>query len=669
MYLERKIFYTFIIISFFLANSGFSQSLSPEEDDDKNFLELGINLLERYFSKDTTWHVINEKTGESVIGMIRFIEKQPVDSILKTLNIALKDTDRIFVYRIPENVSDSLEVPGYYPYKNVSQDIHNIRNRLEKKFLEDGISVPLHLITGIEEMAGVIPYEEGEKLFDNNVYVLPDSLKVFEVIPDSLIHSAEDFKRFQKLDSLRDNYIEQKRQAYNDSIVEAYRDSVVASYRQEMFEQRFNFEKNRIIDSVRLNNYRVLKNYNDSVVMAVNDSIWSVVDKLAEYADFIDTTRIYMTNLVGDESSILLQNGNQYFSMVRLKNEQNDSLRIAIKNLDKKTIQMLIADGVTFSRFKPKQTKEFDFSSLSRTMAGLTGVGEKYQVLTPWRIGGDGTVGFTQTYLENWKKGGESAISLSLVLKGFANYSSYNGNVKWENSGEIRNGWIRPGGKGAELQKNDDKFELTSRFGLSAFKKWYYSSEFDYETQFFNGYKYPTSANPNPISAFMSPARTYFKIGLDYKPHNRFSLFLSPLTIKNVFVKDTVKIDQTNFGIDAGKRGFWEMGLNADLKYSKEIFTDVTYETKYKMFINYQEPFQDLDINWENLLVMPLTDHINLRMMLHLIYDDDVLFPVYNPSGEQIGEEPKLQVREFITVGFSYKINRQVTRTRKKTNN
>ena len=108
---------------------------------------------------------------------------------------------------------------------------------------------------------------------------------------------------------------------------------------------------------------------------------------------------------------------------------------------------------------------------------------------TPWRIGGDGTIGFSQTYLQNWKKGGQSAISSLIVMKGFANYSRADGKIKLENNAEIRNGWIKPGGKGAETQKNDDKFELTSRFSVSAFKRWYYSSELNFETQFFRSQK------------------------------------------------------------------------------------------------------------------------------------------------------------------------------------
>jgi hypothetical protein len=398
----------------------------------------------------------------------------------------------------------------------------------------------------------------------------------------------------------------------------------------------------------------------------VNDSIDLVVAELAEYADFVDTTRFTMTNLPGEESSVLLRNNLTGFSRFWLKNEQNDSLRLMVKSIDKRTMQLLIDDGVTFSRFRPRQAKEFDFSTLNRGVSGLTNVQEKYQVLTPWRLGGDGTVGFTQTYLENWKKGGQSALSLQIILKGFANWSRHDGKVKWENSGEIRNGYLRPGGEGAETQKNDDKFEITSRLGVSAFKKWFYSTEFNFETQLFNGYKYPTSDNPDPISAFLAPARTFFKLGLDYKPNNNFSLFLSPLTAKNVFVKDTVKINQTNFGIESGKRSYWEPGLNTDIFWRKNLTPQITYETKYKMFINYLQPSGNLDINWENNLVMQLTDHINMRMMVHFIYDEKVLFPVEDANGQPLEPKPKLQMKEFITVGFTYKINKQVTRTRRK---
>lgn len=665
MFSGKSKLFVLLLIAFCI----FYKVSAQDKREEENFrsLDLGIRLLEQYFEKDTLWHIAQPETGRSVIGLIRFIQKQPLDSILKHIEHTQEDDSYLFVYRLPEHVSDSLLVPGYYPSNAVRLDLERMQKRLQKKYFEDELAVPVSLIANLEQRAGIVPPGEGRRLFETGVYQLPDSLNLPDVIPDSMMQSPEDFRRFLRLDSMRVSLIEEKRRAYNDSVVNAFRDSLIEDYRRRQFELEFARLQNRLTDSVKVNNYEVLKQYNDSVVWEVNRSIATVVGELAEYADFIDTTRVTMTNLLGEESSILLQNDNPYFSRVWLKNEQNDSLRLMVKSQDKRTMQLLIDDGVTFSRFRPRQTKEFDFSTLNRGVSGLSSVQQRYQVLTPWRIGGDGNVGFTQTYLQNWKKGGQSALSLQIILKGYANYSRHDGKVKWENSGEIRNGYIRPGGEGAELQKNDDKFEITSRFGVSAFKKWYYSSEFNFETQLFNGYRYPTSANPDPISAFMSPARTFFKLGLDYKPNNNFSLFLSPLTAKNVFVKDTIKIDQTKFGIvEPGKRSYWEPGLNTDIFYRKNITSDITWETKYKMFINYKQPFGNLDFNWENIFVMRLTDHINMRMLVHFIYDEKVLFPVYDANDVKIDEKPMLQLKEFITIGFTYKINKQVTRTRRK---
>ena len=664
MYSGKRKPIALLLICLFIISPVVAQN-TGNEDEDARLLHYGIRLLERYFDRDNSWQVIHPETGESVRGLIHFIEKQPLDSILNTLNSALNDSAFRFVYRLPEHVPDSLYVPGYYSFVSVQEDLAAADARLQKKYFQDELAVPMSLLSGLDERAGTIPPGQGRRLFETGIYELPDSLQLPDIIPDSLMQSPADFRHFLKLDSIRNSLIEEKRLAYNDSVVTAYRDSLIEEYRQQNYRRELAEHRQRLIDSVKFNNYQVLKVYNVLVVSAVNDSIAVIVGNLTQYADFIDTTRIYMTNLLDEESTILLQNNNPYFSRIWLKNEQNDSLRIMVKSLDKRSVQLLIDDGVTFSRFRPRQSKEFDFSSLNRGVSGLTGVTQKYQAYTPWRLGGDGTVGFTQTYLENWKKGGQSALSLQLVLKGFANYSRYDNKMKWENSAEIRNGYIRPGGEGAELQKNDDKFEITSRLGISAFKKWFYGVEFNYETQFFNGYRYPTSSHPDPISAFMAPARTFFKVGLDYKPNNNFSLFLSPITAKNVFVKDTVKIDQTNFGIERGKRSFWEPGLNTDITYRKSITPDISYETKFKMFINYIQPWGNLDFNWENLVVMRLTDHINMRMLVHMIYDENVLFPVYDANDVKIDEKPKLQLREFISIGFSYKINRQVTRTRR----
>lgn len=650
--------FTVLIISFQVAG----QSADKEEENET--LQMGIQILKRYFYEDNQWYITKPQVAKDVKGLINFIEDEPIDTVINNIfkSFSQKQT---YVFRLPENVEDSLTVPGFYPYPQVQQRIGNIDLQLKREFENRQTRIPASLLTNLEERLNLIPTGRGMQLFTQSVYTMPADLQIPEVIPDSVLNSPAEFEKLVRLDSIRTAYVEQKRVNYNDSVTNVYVDSLNYVYGQRAYQEELNYQIKRFTDSVKVNNYNVLREYNESVVNSVNDSISLVLETLAQYADFIDSTNISIYNLSGDSKEIGLKSGDERFARFWLKNVQNDSLSVLVRSVGKNGMFMLIDDGVTISRYKPKETKDFDFRSLEKNISSLTAVGKSYEIETPWVIGGEGNLGFSQTYLQNWKKGGQSAISSLIVMKGFANYRRADGLVKWDNSGEFRNGWIRPGGKEEQLQKNDDKFELTSRFGVSAYKKWYYSGEFNFETQFFKGYQYPRAVDAKPISAFLAPSRMFFKVGMEYKPNKDFSLLLSPFTVKNVYVRDTVLIDQTKFGIDADKKSFWEPGLNADLFLRKSITKDITYETKYKMFINYKEPFQKFDINWENTFVMKLSEYINMRLLVHFIYDDDVLFPVYDENEVKIGEKPKLQVKEFFSIGFAYKINHKVQHSKR----
>ena len=646
-----------LLVSLIISAQIFAQL--PDDGKQDKTLETGIQILKRYFYEDNNWYITQPSIANNVRGLLNFIEDEPIDSVINNLNKSVEEK-KLYVFRLPENVEDSLSIPGFYPAEMVKGQINTFSLQLRKGFEKRKVQVPSSLTSNLEEKLPLIPKGQGIQLFTRSIYTMPKDLEIPDVIPDSVINSPADFQRLVKIDSIRAVYVEQKRISYNDSIVRTYIDSVNYAYKQREFDREFNYYVKRLTDSVKVNNYNILRTYNEAVVKSVNDSISAVLEALANYADFIDSTKISMINYSGGISDIELKRGDENYARFWLKNVQNDSLSVLVRSAGKRGMFMLIDDGVTISRYKPKETKNFDFTSLEKSISSLKPVGKGYEVETPWVIGGEGNVGFTQTYLSNWKKGGQSAIASLVVLKGFANYKRPDGKIKWDNSGEFRNGWIRPGGKEEQLQKNDDKFEITSRFGVSAYKKWYYSSEFNFETQFFRGYAYPREEDEMPISAFMAPSRMFFKVGMEYKPNKELSLLLSPFTIKNVYVRDTALVDQTNFGIDANKKSFWEPGLNADLYLKKSITKDLSYETKYKMFINYKQPFQKFDINWENLFVMKLNEFINVRFLLHLIYDDDVLFPVYDKNEVQIGEKTKLQVKEFFSIGFAYKINRNV---------
>lgn len=658
-----KIRSLFIISTFLIFSQAQAQVRETASYSDS--LNNNILLLKKYLSKGNNWHFTDSLAEKRLGGLIDFVENEPVDTLISYFQKFRSEPGHSFVFRLPEQVSDSLQVSGYLSADQVNQRLKALARQAEGEFSGRQINVPADLFDNIESKVELVPRGEGMRLFTDHVFQLPDSLRDLDAIPDNQVQTAEDFRRILRLDSIRDAYVEQKRQQYNDSIVKAYRNQLIENYRRQLIAERTTFLQGRLLDSVKVNNYDVLKQYNDQVMLAVNDSLSSAVRWMTEFADLIDNTTVSLVNYTNDTSQLVLSNLGRYFTRVWLKNAQNDSLSVLVKNVSKRGMQLVIEDGVTFSRFKQQAVKDFDFATLNKPSSSLDKIDKRYQMVTPWVIGGDGTTGFTQTYMENWKKGGESALSILLVLKGFANYSQEK--VKWENSAELRNGWVKPGE--SKIQKNDDKLQFVSRLGISAFKKWYYSSEANFESQFFNGYKYPN--RDKAISGFLAPGRFLFKVGMDYKPNKNFSLFISPITSKSVFVRDTLKVNQTNFGIERGKKSSWEPGFNTDLRFVKEIIPNVTWDTKYAMFFNYLEPADKFVVEWENVLTTQLTDHITMRMMLHTIYDSKILFdrqdkdgkPVLDANGKVI-REPKLQLKEFITIGFSYKLNRRVYRAK-----
>jgi len=62
---------------------------------------------------------------------------------------------------------------------------------------------------------------------------------------------------------------------------------------------------------------------------------------------------------------------------------------------------------------------------------------------------------------------------------------------------------------------------------------------------------------------------------------------------------------------------------------------------------------------------MKLNEFVNMRFLIHMIYDSNVLFPIYNENEVKIGEKAKLQLKEFFSVGFTYKINHKVQHSKR----
>lgn len=624
-------------------------------------IKLGIDYLKKHIQTNTVWQSENPEILRTVNGLIRFAEDERIDTILVKLQKFQKLGNLKYISRSPENVSDSLQVQGFQGYRTILEKMKQLDRAIWNGV--DLKTIPLHenLIAGPDGKVQPIAEGDEEAIIRRTRIILPDSLKNVFAVQDSMGKATNNFDKIKNRQKARSFLLEAARQRFNTKIERMNLDSAITAYRKYAVRVFSDSLQNQLSDSLKLRNQQILVHYNDSIVRSVNDSINLFVQTLQRYAQN-DSVPIFIQSLSGKPSQLWLRSNQRAINRMYIKNVQNDSIGIQLMNIDKQTIGIAIEDNITFNRIEQKQHRDYVFQKFSPDQK-LTKIQKKYDIIAPWDLGGNGTLGFTQMFLSNWKAGGRSAFSFLTVLKGYANYSN-DSKLKWENSAEFRNGWIRQGGDIEQTQKNDDKLELISRLGVNAFKDWYYSTEIDFKTQFFNGYNYPNDSVP--ISTYMSPATTFIKLGFDYKPNKNFSLFLSPITAKNVFVRDTALVDQTKYGVSAHSRSFWEPGLNIDLRYKLDVTPRISYETKYKMFLNYQQPFKKVDINWENTIVAQLTNRISMTFMLYMLYDDNVTFPTgkFANDGTEI-YKPKWQTKELTTIGFSYKINKHVYQRRK----
>ncbi len=260
-----------------------------------------------------------------------------------------------------------------------------------------------------------------------------------------------------------------------------------------------------------------------------------------------------------------------------------------------------------------------------------------------WKTGGMGTLTFSQVSFYQWASGGENSYSGNAFLNLFANYKK--ANVSWDNSLGLGYGLIKQGNL---TKKSDDRIDLSSQFGMKASKNWNYSAMLGFKTQFDKGYNYPDVSAK--ISDFFSPAYLTISVGMDYKPNERFNIFLSPVTGKMTFVMDDTLNSVGAFGVDPGKNFRAEFGGFAKLYYRQPVMKNVETQIKLDLFSNYLKNPGNIDINAEFLVVMKINEFLAATFNVLMIYDDDITLLRSDDS-----RGPGVQLKEVFGVGLSYK--------------
>ena len=238
-----------------------------------------------------------------------------------------------------------------------------------------------------------------------------------------------------------------------------------------------------------------------------------------------------------------------------------------------------------------------------------------------WNVGGQYALNVSQGSLSNWAAGGdEFSISLNSVLNLFAFYKK--GKHSWDNTFDFNLGYVKTTSLGS--RKNDDRFDLLSKYGYALNSKLNVAGMFNFRSQFFDGYTYDNNGVGVFSSTFLSPAYILLSPGLDYKPVDGLSIFVSPITVRWTIVQDDTLAFKGSYGVDPGQHTNTEFGAFASVNYFKEFNKVVSYKGRLDLFSNYKRNPQNIDLYFTNVLNIKVAKALTLSYSLDMIYDDDV---------------------------------------------
>jgi len=262
-----------------------------------------------------------------------------------------------------------------------------------------------------------------------------------------------------------------------------------------------------------------------------------------------------------------------------------------------------------------------------------------------WTKGFKASLTFNQVSLTNWAAGGENSYGGNSFLNLFANLKQ--GKTTWDNSLDLAYGMVKLGD--AKLRKSDDKIDFVSKLGHNVINKnLFLSANLNFKTQFGEGYNYANDT-AKLISNFMAPAYLMLGLGLDYKPFPYLSISFLPLTGRLVIMNN--KSLSESYGLDSLETIKGEFGAALKVTFEKDIFTNVSLKSKLDMFSNYMDRPQNIDINWEALLVLKVNKLISTYVGIQTIYDEDI-----NIKDKDGNEGPRTQFKQTFGIGLSYSI-------------
>jgi len=316
-------------------------------------------------------------------------------------------------------------------------------------------------------------------------------------------------------------------------------------------------------------------------------------------------------------------------------------------------------------------------TALATQKAAVRAARANVAALTPpvyWEKGGFAALNFNSLGLTNWAAGGISSNSVTALGNIYRNYNK--GKVEWVNNLDIAYGLIQ--NQGETLRKNEDNIDFLTKGNYGITKKLSYSVLLNFKSQFAPGFDFTDSNlsdDDRPeISKFFAPAYLTTSVGLNYNVTDNFSIYLSPATGRFTFVTDDSIAAQNIYipaALDDAGNSFYEPNFRAEFgalfnaRFAKDLTKKINLTSTLNLFNNFTDVNKDnrmnVDVNWETMINMKLTNYLGASLYTNLIHDNDIavsLFDDEKPKLDSDGNQltgPRTQFKRLLGLGVQYK--------------
>lgn len=259
-----------------------------------------------------------------------------------------------------------------------------------------------------------------------------------------------------------------------------------------------------------------------------------------------------------------------------------------------------------------------------------------------WKFKAEGYLQFLQNFVSgNWHKGGESNYSAVGQIVLDLNYNDKD-RITFDNKLEMKLGFQTSRTDTVHRFKtNNDLIRLTSKLGLQAHKKWYYTLQLLAYTQFARGYK---SNNEKVYSDFMSPFDLNLGLGMEYK----LSAFDGKLTGSLNFLPLSFNFRYVgrralaaNYGVKGDHKTLEDFGSQFTANVSWKLAEQITWKSRLFAYTSYHRGLME----WENQIELKVSKYITANLFLYPRFDDS------NARDEKLGY---FQFQEYSALGLSY---------------